>query len=445
MSFFEANWVFLLILTTSFLMVGVLAIRSGRLRRVGTSPHCRRCDYVLTGNESAVCPECGQDLDPGNIILGERFRPRSFWVGLVLALVNLLLMLAIVSPVIYQYDWYRWRPVSWVIEDSKSRNYAQAIRAFDELDRRRLVNRLSDADERRLIGFALSQQNLAQTPGAITSPILPNLLDYLGQRALAGKLSDAEKKQFFENAIHFRIRVRPEIVAGELYAMDISSIDCGPSSGFWMDMPKQSLVIGPNMQWQEEGASGSTFGSGTETRMAKAPAAGDYPVTLTSHLSVSSAPPGLLKSKVNYEWTDTTTSSLHVVERPLKDFKLLDKPELLSTIASGISASAIVPHRHSLSLTISVRPLPENIAFEIFIRDSGKEYRLSEMALAKGQRMNFHMAGQSFETPLSGDKVDIILRSSERVGRRTIDLFDIWKGEIVIKDVPVNRLKIVEP
>lgn len=439
MSFGEAYWGFLLIPTASLFIVGLLAIRSGRLRRVGNSPHCRRCDYVLTGNQSAVCPECGQDLVAGNIILGDRFRPRSFWVGVVVALVNLLLMLAIVSPVAYRYDWYRWRLVSWVIEDAKSRNYAQASRAFDELSRRRTVGRLNDADERQLTAYGLSEQALAQTPGKATTSILPRLLDYLGQRALDGKLTEQEKKQFFENAIHFRIRVRPEILAGDLYSMEISSIDCGPSSGLWLELPKQTLLIDRHVEWEEEAGARNAFAFGTTTQTQEALMAGDHPVALQSKFRARSGPPDDPKSKVIYEWTDTTRSGLYVVERLSNDLKLLDKPELRSTIAEAISASSIIPQRHSLGLTFSVRPLPENIAFEIFVKDNGKEYRLSEMALPKGQQMNFHMGGQMFETPLSGDKVDIILRSSEKVGRKTVNLFDIWKGEIVLKDVPVKR------
>jgi hypothetical protein len=34
--------------------------------------------------------------------------------------------------------------------------------------------------------------------------------------------------------------------------------------------------------------------------------------------------------------------------------------------------------------------------------------------------------------------MDLVLRSSEKLARETVDLFDAWAGEIVPKDVPVD-------
>jgi hypothetical protein len=40
---------------------------------------------------------------------------------------------------------------------------------------------------------------------------------------------------------------------------------------------------------------------------------------------------------------------------------------------------------------------------------------------------------------LNVEQMDVILRSSEKVARGTVDQFQIWKGEIVIPDVKVQR------
>lgn len=52
---------FLLVLTIAY---PVLAVMRGPLRRWQRrrKGHCANCDYDLTGNESGVCPECGEQL-----------------------------------------------------------------------------------------------------------------------------------------------------------------------------------------------------------------------------------------------------------------------------------------------------------------------------------------------------------------------------------------------
>lgn len=251
----------LLIIPTALFIVGILLVHSARRRRVGVIPHCRNCDYVLVGNQSAVCPECGQAITPQLIIYGDRIRLRSLWIGWIMALVSLILIAVILTPSISQYDWYRWRPVSWVIQDSKSSNHAQAMRGWQELDRRRAAGSLSDVNEQQLVQFTLSQQALAHQPGAVTSPILSNLLDYVGDRALEGKLTDAQKKQFFENALRFKIRLRPQVLANAPYSVEISSVDTAPSSGFWVEIPQQSVFINQQLELKCADAEASHFPS----------------------------------------------------------------------------------------------------------------------------------------------------------------------------------------
>lgn len=37
--------------------------------------------------------------------------------------------------------------------------------------------------------------------------------------------------------------------------------------------------------------------------------------------------------------------------------------------------------------------------------------------------------------------IAIILRSSEKVARHTLDMFDMWKGELVFENVPIKSLE----
>ena len=56
-------------------IVGVALLLAGQLgQTVGNVPHCRRCNYCLTGVQSARCPECGAELQDCNIRTGRHHR-----------------------------------------------------------------------------------------------------------------------------------------------------------------------------------------------------------------------------------------------------------------------------------------------------------------------------------------------------------------------------------
>lgn len=98
----------IVLLAAGFALLGVVMIVRGlRGRRVGNTPHCRRCDYVVDeallaaafGRGAAAspkCPECGAVLRAGDAIRqGERRRrPMLAVAGLVVLLVGVPVVMA---------------------------------------------------------------------------------------------------------------------------------------------------------------------------------------------------------------------------------------------------------------------------------------------------------------------------------------------------------------
>jgi hypothetical protein len=171
-------------------LLGLLVIRRGRFpRRRGTTPHCRGCDYDLTGIDAARCPECGRELTQDSVVRGERHRrPRLTIVGIFLLLLGLgLCTLHVVarSPDVYQY-----KPTRWVIDDLRT---PIANRAWDELQRCIAQSPLSDSQNARLADTLIA---IYSVPGA--SPPLP-YLDYLENRF--DKLSTTQQDQFVQQLI----------------------------------------------------------------------------------------------------------------------------------------------------------------------------------------------------------------------------------------------------
>jgi hypothetical protein len=81
--------------------------------------------------------------------------------------------------------------------------------------------------------------------------------------------------------------------------------------------------------------------------------------------------------------------------------------------------------------------LPEDVAFEVFVRSNGKEYPAGAIYFRKGSESTFGVS--TIDSPKDDPPmVDVILRSSEKVAEGTPDMTRIWKGEIVLKDVPLG-------
>jgi hypothetical protein len=71
---------------------------------------------------------------------------------------------------------------------------------------------------------------------------------------------------------------------------------------------------------------------------------------------------------------------------------------------------------------------------------NGREISLGSISFAKGNFADFSVAAEigSGKSLLQPVKIDIILRSSEKVARETVNMREMWKGQIEYLDVPVQ-------
>lgn len=145
----------------AILIAGVVLLHLGAFlikwawfpRRVGKTPHCRNCDYPLTGLESADrCPECGQHLTPRTVVRGERPRRRAMGaLALLLTLLGLLTTVAYFTPQFRSANWYQYKPLLWVLSDLESTDGELQSKAWAEIVRRRQAKILTEeSDLRRL-------------------------------------------------------------------------------------------------------------------------------------------------------------------------------------------------------------------------------------------------------------------------------------------------------
>ncbi len=404
-----------------------------RSRRRGTTPHCRQCNYNLTGLESERCPECGTHLTPEAIVHGElRRRPGRIVAGCLL----LALSAAVVGLTLTRVNWYRLVPTFWVMRDLQSPDPPTERKAWQELQRRVKADRLSDSQHSTLIDICLGHQ-------AGQGPLLRNEMDYVGQAYLDGRLSPAQETTFFQQIPNFELRVRPTGIAGDAIPLVVRHKMRMPSTPFWCHAERQKLTLDGEDTGRRSGGygrySGGGGGSSGGTVVVESP--GRHKLGVSVAVRTFNGPFGEPEASVLcHEQTYTLEGAVNVLEHePLDYIKTIRDPDLTDTLKE-----CIVPEDFHLDLerqrglqgTVKIQAPPVNIAFEVFVRIDGEELRLGTIHKAKGESTDWRVGRAHTGPPFTS--CDVILRSSKDVARRSVDLFEIWEGELVYDDVPVE-------
>lgn len=129
-----------------------------RGRRIGDTPHCRGCDFDLSGLDTGRCPECGRSLEqPGGIARGTwRRRPIAIALALVLGLAGLGIgAFAITAS---NASWNTYKPISLLMFEATRLHGAAGDAAAVELLKRHTTTPLSNDQLQALVQPALAAQ-----------------------------------------------------------------------------------------------------------------------------------------------------------------------------------------------------------------------------------------------------------------------------------------------
>lgn len=186
-----------------------------RPRLRGSAPHCRRCQYNLTGLDDLPnrrCPECGTGLASKRAVqIGAGRRRR--W-AIVAALAVLLLgatPLVVGFRQIVKANWYAFAPTLVVLADMESGDTVRIMRALGELPGRGARGRLSDAQLQRVIQYGLRSQDTSKS----MSQLLTMTDMCLSSYAYNHLLSKAQSKQFYDGMVRVSANAPAETPAGQ--------------------------------------------------------------------------------------------------------------------------------------------------------------------------------------------------------------------------------------
>jgi hypothetical protein len=310
---------------------------------------------------------------------------------------------------------------------------------LDALDRSQL---LSTAQLDRLADVALAAQAAPKT-GVSTDW----LINFLAQREADGKLSAARRDLFFDQAVRPKLDARPDMIARERLPFWVRYEGRGPQGAAWSHRSAiKSMWVDDDAPQQHGGSgSGSGFPSGASGTSIEVKRPGEHVLHVAVEVAVfQGAPtPALHDGKATPHWskTFTLTTPFKALPPGTRDYvNLIDDPSQADAIRKAVKLELSSTRFEWLGLSVRIENPPMNLAFDVIARVGGKEYSIGHIYSNAGESHGFGTGAFRDKTSPTQtfDKADIVLRSSETVARETVDLYEIWKGEIVYKDLPVK-------
>jgi hypothetical protein len=427
-----------LLVSAILLVIGAFLLKRGAWpRRVGDTPHCPKCDYILSGDQRR-CPECGTAVDASNVVRGDR-RPRVILAGVGGALVGLGVAILLLSCAAFLYngiDWRRHEPLSWLLKAVSNINSP----AWAEVQRRLDKNLLSESDQNAVVERGIEVQNMPSTNLAAK-----NVLDFIGNRYVDGKLTASQADRFFANLLKVNLAVRRVVGSQSLLPYAVTGFGRGPA--WWYRMRILETQIDDDAV-QRNGTSTSSGGGGfggLASTGTLAPVGKPGKHRLRCKIEMTT---GIMRSVVGANWDEDASVVKRVTRDLFADFEAVEGETLIATVASPDAAGlrslltvrlAPNPDKNPpLKLTLQAT-LPVDAVFDLFIRFNGTEYGVGTVYVPKGPWGTTLYIGTNISPANFPANVDVILRSSEAAARRSIDMKRIWKGEIILSNVPVDR------
>ena len=405
-------------LTLPPLLFARWAWRARRSVRVGTHPHCDRCDHNLFGlpETSERCPECGGDLREARAVVAGA--PRANRVIVVTATVFTTVLIAVAGRAWREVEWMPVRlyltPTSWLIRET-ALGGPTGSRAAEELERRVQADWYEDESLERVMR-ALWPVKFQVRPTVRAGAELPIEIEHGPPISAAFRSYDP--------------RDPPPSSRYCVFArFDRYQIGDGPwvSGGQWRT-PQHVRAVG----WRTEAAGIPAAAEKGQTTLRVVFAMRLVMAARTDGiaLDVTGSPytrPLTPDEPAALVWEERVDVPVTIVPQQGSDVELVIDPELRQVVQAAL-------------------PPAIGLAFDVFLRDEASGVEASLGSITRGPRGGSRSAGYASPPAtsnvldrFSGPTADIILRPSLDKARQTTDLLKIWGEEVVIKDVPVVR------
>jgi hypothetical protein len=416
---------------------------------VDDHPICRRCGFDLFNRpqSSTKCAECGADLARPHAIRDGRRVRRG---GMIFAGAAILaIVFTVVGGAVWMSasttDWREFAPVWYLRREALGVDPAARDAALAQLSKRVSAGKLSQPQIDALADEALKLQADWSKPWGTAWG------DWVENASGANKLSSERWKKYLEQAPSLQLEVRPQVRRGDRlpYWIRACNSRVGSRSNFSANYKGLAWEIGPVRTDKE-----SDIGGGTTLNPNGGGGLGSS-IDLTKYLDKLGDGPQAVKVdleiKIMRNWQGPALATrrmgldavfnLHPADEPT--VKVIHDPSLRAGVEAALSCNQATYgpswNAKHLGIQIDVGPLPVGVGYDVYALIRGKEVKLGGIACPKKPNTGGFGFGNEVNPPFDDPTVDLILKPSVDAAIGTTDTFEIWDGEVTIKNVKVTR------
>jgi len=437
------------VVAVSILAAGVGLVWLGvRGRRVDDHPVCRKCGFDLVGlpEGSVVCSECGADVKKrGAVRVGHR-RKLKWLVGAGAGLVVMCVgFLGVVGWVVGRgADVNEYKPVWWLMREASGGDAKVRDPALGELLRRVKDGTLSEGQLAKVVDRALEIQ------GDMSKAWVTGWGDMVELLRAQGELPEEKWRQYVKQGPVILLEVRPRVRIGaplpvrvghaaRVGRMGVSFIkhrDLGMEisgqaySEYWCrGLSISALFPRPDVSQYTIPATEAVV-----AKLKEGPQTGKLKKDLWVYLT---APTDFVDGKVKPigTWRVELERKWELVGG--ETVKLVKNEEVRWAVEKAVTVKVRRGGGDRVSVWVLIQSVPVGVAFDVFVREGQKEWKVGRIAC--GAFSGRTDRGLDEKAAGLGDWCEVVLRPSKEAAEETVDVTEIWDGEVVIKEVVVER------
>jgi hypothetical protein len=317
-------------------------------------------------------------------------------------------------------------------------------------------SQLSSSQQSQVVALCLSQQPFDKAR-SWNRP----MVDYLEKLYRAGKLSAAEQETFFQQMVGFELLARKKVVLGDPvpvrldirrrgligFRVEFCPADDERMTDMLLPYLDGKLISGgPRMPTRINDL--RSIDSGYREHIShqlalECDVAGQHTVELALTVRVRERFAGQAggEAKLCHQRQIRLSAGFEVLgEEPADYIRQINDSSLRRALAECIRCKTDrfdAGRGQHLWITVEIDKPPVGVAFEVFAQFEGMELRMGEVHAARGESVHRFLSAESGRP--APERCSVIFRSSEKVARNTVDLVEMWAGEIVLPQVPVSE------
>jgi hypothetical protein len=413
-------------------LVGVGLLKAGLWpRRWGKERRCGRCEYLVENISADRCPECGSLLAGLGTVRGERRRLPALWGSGAF-----LLLVAVLwggSRIYGDVKLYQLKPTRWVFDDLESKDVRAQERGWKELINRLEAGALSGSWEEKMGDVSLSV-HLA-SPGSLRGD---QSIKFLWGQYKAGRLSTDQVEGFFRQMVRSKWKIRPVVLVGQDLPYHVEAVRYLRDGWMRFGVTGDFRAIfdgGFEIMFIHDSVHGGSSRQAPGQQDVEIPYFVEYYQGQYEREKEANAKPIWRGEFVHRE-------KVKVLAKTSDEYlRLIDAPELSEAIRKSIRIDKLgyYQNQFSFQFDMSCKSPPINVAFDVFARIDGKEYLANQAVVGKGLESDFggYLTSDNIIVQLKPKRLDLIFRTNAELAGKTVEFFDVWKGELIFSDVPV--------